>query len=204
MDQFAEAAATWDQNPVRAKMIAQFVQEIETNLELSRTKNLLDFGCGTGVIGLHLLPKVGRVTFVDTSPAMMGVLNEKISAANLQNTLSIVGEIDQYEAADCEDVVVSLMAMHHVENIGATLDKFYQLLKSGGEVFIGDAVLEDGSFHHPQVVPHNGFDTEWLTKQFTAAGFSVLSVKFFHTMVRKISTGEERAYPLFSLHARKN
>ncbi|MFZ4456703.1 MAG: class I SAM-dependent DNA methyltransferase [Bacteroidales bacterium] len=204
MDQFADKAAEWDKNPVRAAMIERFVGEIIDSVQLDKTSNILDFGCGTGVIGLHLLPKVARATFVDSSPAMMSVLSEKIAAGNLQNTQSVVGNIELYDAENCEDLIVSLMAMHHVEDINATLASFHKLLKTGGQVFIGDSVAEDGSFHHPEVVPHNGFDTKWLTNQFMEAGFKVENVDIFHTMVRKISTGEERPYPLFALLARKN
>ncbi|NIV32583.1 MAG: methyltransferase domain-containing protein, partial [Anaerolineae bacterium] len=58
------------------------------------------------------------------------------------------------------DLIVSAMALHHVEDTERLLQRFHQHLSPGGGIALADLDQEDGSFHPPEVegVFHDGFD----------------------------------------------
>ncbi len=47
--------------------------------------DILDFGCGTGLLTLHFQPLARSVTGLDSSPGMLDALKAKIRDQNLAN-----------------------------------------------------------------------------------------------------------------------
>lgn len=80
-DVWAEAAADWDQEPhVRAYASAAFesLGELLARLDRSlRYAQVLDFGCGTGLLTEKLAAAGASVVAIDTSQAMLAVLKAK-------------------------------------------------------------------------------------------------------------------------------
>lgn len=87
---FDQAAASWDQEPRRV----QLAQDVAQTVPLSPDMHVLDFGCGTGLLSLLLLPRVGRLTGADTSMGMLEALKAKVAAQGLANldTILLAGE----------------------------------------------------------------------------------------------------------------
>ncbi len=82
---FDEEAATWDKNPGRVKVANDIADAILGQQILTPEMNVLEFGCGTGLLTLRLLPLVRSVTGVDSSEGMLGVLRSKIEDHHLTN-----------------------------------------------------------------------------------------------------------------------
>ncbi|MDD2799790.1 MAG: class I SAM-dependent methyltransferase [Bacteroidales bacterium] len=203
-DNFAAKAADWDNNNPRMIMIQKFISEIESRGTINNETHLLDFGCGTGLVGLHFVDKVAELTLVDNSPAMIEVLRQKIAENGYTNTQVVEGTIEDSLKSESETLIVASMSVHHVDDIPHLINHFHKRLVKNGKVIISDLYKEDGSFHFPDVVPQNGFDMDILQSQFQAADFTVEHISNYHTMNREISTGEKRSFPLFVLVARKN
>lgn len=235
-DAFASRAAQWDANPVRAAIgQAFYAQVIEAAAghfgEAARPlagKTVLEFGCGTGVLGLRLAEDhAARLLFVDTSPAMLGVLRGKLaqaaeahsqesnatqasvqaSKAQQLHAQVFEGELGELPIAQASvDLAVSLMALHHVPNVPGALSGLRALLKPGGLLLVGDLLPEDGGFHagnnHDESACHNGFDPEALRALCLAAGLDVLRLLPFHLVRKPDPTGALREYPLFFLAAK--
>lgn len=235
-DAFASRAAQWDANPVRAAIgqafYAQLIEAAAGHFgEAARPlagKTVLEFGCGTGVLGLRLAEDhAARLLFVDTSPAMLGVLRGKLAqaaeassqesnatqasvqASKAQQVHAQVfeGELDKQPIAeDSVDLAVSLMALHHVPNVPGALSRLRALLKPGGLLLVGDLLPEDGGFHagnnHDESACHNGFDPEALRALCLGAGLDVLHLLPFHLVRKPDPTGALREYPLFFLAAK--
>jgi predicted TPR repeat methyltransferase len=65
-NRFDQAAATWDEQPRRVKLAQAVAEDIGRQIHLSRDIDVLDFGCGTGLLTLALQPLVRSITGADT------------------------------------------------------------------------------------------------------------------------------------------
>ena len=198
-DRFAERAADWDANIARVIGAEKFARLVMESEPLTEQSSVLDFGCGTGLVGLQFAPYVGRLLMVDNSPAMLEKLTEKVEGQGIEN-VSVFQTLDQIEAASV-DGIVSLMAFHHVEDTELALNQMYECLKPNGFVVIGDLVKEDGDFHS-EAVPHNGFDENLLREQFKNAGFRVTRYEIFNSITKETVNGE-KTFPQFMVIAKK-
>lgn len=223
-DAFAARAAQWDANPVRAAIGQAFYAQVMEAAaghfgDAARPlagKTVLEFGCGTGVLGLRLAEEhAARLIFVDTSPAMLDVLRGKLAqaasgpkAAALEPGARIFeGELTGAPIAEGSlDMAVSLMTLHHVPDVAGALSRLRALLKPGGLLLVGDLLPEDGGFHagnnHDESACHNGFDPEALRALCLAAGLAVQRLLPFHLVRKPDATGALREYPLFFLAAK--
>ena len=80
MTDFDAAARTWDQDGTKAERASRVAEAIRKLAPLRPTDSILDYGCGTGLLGFALLPHVGHATMADTSREMLSVVVEKIAA----------------------------------------------------------------------------------------------------------------------------
>jgi len=210
-DAFSARAAEWDANPVRAALGKAFYGQVQEALSTYETgplagKTVLDFGCGTGTLGLRLAQDhAARLIFADASPAMLAVLRGKLAGLNLPEAQVIeTGKGSLPLPAATVDLAVSLMALHHIEDAAGALRTLRRLLIPGGLLLLGDLLTEDGSFHGSPGDPaaaHNGFDPEELSALCSGLGFKVLRLRLFHLVNKPDATGAEREYPLFFLAA---
>ena len=96
------------------------------------------------------------------------------------------------------DLIVSAMAMHHVEDTAHLVKTFALHLETGGKVALADLDTEDGSFHPEDIegVYHHGFDRDALQTILEQNGFA--DVEFFtaHTVNK-----EGKDYPIFLVTA---
>jgi len=212
-DAFAARAAQWDANPVRAAIgkafYAQAVETLATHLGGNIAgRTVLEFGCGTGALGLRLAQEhTARLIFVDTSPAMLGVLRGKLAEAAAQGAQVFEGDLHSLPIPTASvDAVVSLMALHHVRDTRNMLLRWRELLRPGGLLLVGDLLPEDGGFHggnnHDESAFHNGFDPEELHGLCEGLGLGVQRLLPFHIVRKPDATGAAREYPLFFLAAR--
>lgn len=200
-DRFAAKAAEWDTPSPRTAMAEKFVQEIKNLNIVANDCHIVEFGCGTGLVGINFVESVRKVSFVDNSPAMLSVLKEKISFLNATNSEIIEGSYLEMLSIEKSDLILALMSVHHVESIEEMAKAFHASLKPGGMVFVGDLRTEDGSFHGAEAVPHNGFDEKILSEIFTDSGFIVEKFYTFNTMHRILSDGSEREFEQFVMIA---
>ena len=73
---FDKEAATWDQNPGRVKLADDVADTIIREIHPAGDMDVLDFGCGTGLVTLRLQPFVNTITGADCSKGMLGVLQD--------------------------------------------------------------------------------------------------------------------------------
>ncbi len=196
-DLFHDKAAEWDTRPVPAQISQGVVQAMLARVPLSPDLVVMDFGAGTGLLGGGLAPHVGAIHAVDISAAMLAqlaakeALRDKVTV-HCQDILAAPLDVDV-------DLVVSAMAMHHVQDTAALLRALRAHLRPGGRVALADLDAEDGSFHPPgtEGVFHAGFDRDALGRLMAEVGF--VDVAFdTATVVHK----EGRPYPIFLVTAR--
>ena len=197
-DKFKDKAKDWDATD-RIKQLSVGVGScILKNVTLNAHMNVMDFGAGTGLITSQVAPFVNKITAVDISQAMLDQLiakqelKDKVQALCQDITHKPIGE--QY------DLIMSAMAMHHVEDTDNMLKQFSAHLKSGGKIALADLDKEDGSFHPPGVegVYHSGFERSAFQAKLEKRGFKDVHFETAHTV-----QGDTKTYPVFLALATK-
>lgn len=182
---FDERAATWDDDPGKVDRARRAAAAIRQRLPIHLSTRVLEYGAGTGLVAQALGDTVGPVTMADTSAGMRAVMEEKIAAGAIRNAR--VWDVDlAVEPAPDEqfDLVVTVMALHHVSDRPAVLSRFGDLLVEGGHVAIVDLEQEDGSFHGEDFTGPHGFDPADLTGELEAAGFTDVSFERCDEVIR--------------------
>ncbi len=206
-DTFAEKAKMWDSNPQVMALADLFSAELDKIVPDHSGLAILELGCGTGLVGLRYAEKAASLDMVDVSPAMLDVLRTKDEARAShvtvhEGTLSML--VGQAVAPESADWIISNMALHHVKDIPALIGELHRLIKPGGRVTIGELETEPGTFHAPDVVPHNGFDPYELSRLFEKGGFTPNKIHTFLTMPREDNDGVTRTYSAFILDATRS
>ncbi|MGA2158902.1 MAG: class I SAM-dependent methyltransferase [Dehalococcoidia bacterium] len=130
---FDREAATWDEEPGRVRLANDIANAITEEVELKPDMDVLDFGCGTGLITVRLSPLVNSVMAVDGSQGMLDVLQAKIRHGNLTNVEIRRVDFEKKEILRGHyHLVVCSMTLHHVKEIGLLLDQFYKVVNAGG------------------------------------------------------------------------
>ena len=201
---FNKAAASWDSGP-RVKLADDIARAIRDELSPTKDMNILDFGCGTGLLAMNLQPYVGTVTGVDSSPGMLEVFESKIEAMHKTNVS--VRHLDLEKGDHLEGnyhLITSSMTLHHVREIKPLLDQFYRILTPGGHLALADLDLDDGQFHEDSTgVFHNGFDRAELVKAFETAGFEEVSERTATSMKKPGADGVQREFTIVLITGQK-
>ncbi|MBF0481308.1 MAG: class I SAM-dependent methyltransferase, partial [Desulfovibrionaceae bacterium] len=172
---FNAEAAVWDEKPARVKLAGEVAAAILEAAGLARSAgelDVLDFGCGTGLVTLALQPFCRSVTGADTSSGMLGALEAKAEKAGLRNvrTHQIDPENPQLPAGPF-GLIVSSMTLHHVKQPGLTLAQLHAVSAPGGLVCLADLEPDGGLFHEDNAgVYHFGFDREAMRELLASAG----------------------------------
>ncbi|MBI1920193.1 MAG: methyltransferase domain-containing protein [Geobacter sp.] len=198
---FDAAASGWDEEPRRVKLADEIAAAILGEGVLGADMDVLDYGCGTGLLTLRLQPHVRSITGADTSPGMLDVLDGKIRKSGLGNVSTLCLNLETGDVANRRfHAIVSSMTLHHVRDTGALIAKLHSLLLPGGYLCIADLDKEDGSFHDDMAgVEHFGFERQGLEEMFRAAGFTAVRSRVAATIMKR----ETVAYPVNLVTGRK-
>jgi len=191
-DLFKQKAQDWDVNDMVKALSSGIGAAIQANVAFSPAMQVMDFGAGTGLITAQIADKVEKVTAVDVSQAMLDKLMAKEELhgkveARCQNIL-------EQPLAIRFDLIVSAMAMHHVEDTDKMVVRFAEHLKPGGKIALADLDEEDGTFHPADVegVYHAGFNRAAFQAVLSRHDFKDIRFVTAHT----INKGG-KSYPVF-------
>ena len=197
-DLFEEKASDWDVNQMVQQLSAGVSAAIIDNVKLDADMHVMDFGAGTGLISTQIAPKVNKIKAVDISESMLDQLAAK---PELKGKVEIACQNIIDKALDEKfNLIVSAMAMHHVEDTKAMIKSFADHLETNGIVALADLDKEDGTFHPPGIegVYHDGFEREELEKLMLDAGFNSIKFVTAHTVDK-----EGKQFPIFLVTAKK-
>ena len=135
----------------------------------AKNKNAIDFGCGTGLVGMNLLNEFNSILFLDTSQKMINQINQKITEFNIQNVDTLCFDIEKESPVDLHaDYIFMAQVLLHIHDVELVLSRLFDVLNVGGHLLIVDfnkneKVVSD--------IVHNGFDPEELTDIMTKIGY---------------------------------
>lgn len=196
---FDALAANWDDNPGRVALARAVTEAMAAAVPLRPDMQAMDFGAGTGLVTLGLLPRVASVTAVDASAEMLRVLDEKLRAGRIGNVRTLACDISRAPLpANSFDLVASSMTLHHIPEVAPVLQRLRPCLRPSGWIALADLDVEDGSFHADMSgVFHKGFDRSTIRRWLTAAGFPHVVVRDAHRIMRTAADGTTREYGVF-------
>jgi Methylase involved in ubiquinone/menaquinone biosynthesis len=202
---FDREAANWDQVPERVKVARDIAQSMIREITLTPDMDVLDFGCGTGLLTFALQPFVRSLTGVDSSLGMLNVFNEKIKEQHLHNVKANYLDLEKGDVLrGSYHLIVSSMTLHHIKNTSPLLKQFYSILLPSGQLAIADLDLDDGKFHgNNDGVFHFGFDREDLHRIFIDAGFRDVRYCAAAQVEKPVGDGQTRMFTMFLMIGRK-
>ena len=198
-DLFADQATGWDDRPLPQRISDGVTAAILARVPLRAGQTALDFGAGTGLLAARIAPLVASVVAVDVSPAMLGQLAGK---PELRDKVEpICQDLLQAPLGRRFGLVVSAMAMHHVQDTAALLRVLAAHLEPGGHMALADLDREEGDFHPAGVegVFHHGFDRHDLALWMGHAGLTGITIE---TACEVDKDGKR--YPIFLATATKD
>lgn len=181
-----------------AKVISNEIKEHVKNSEYIKDKTLVDYGCGTGLVGLDLVDIFKSVVFVDSSSNMIDQINQKIDKLKLDNVNTICGDLSTSSLKNFSaDYIILSQVLLHVKGTENILNNIYNILNKDAHLIIVDF---DKNYKINSDMVHNGFIQEDLRSMLENIGFSTVeSNTFYH---RKNMFMNEDA-SLFLLDAKK-
>jgi ubiquinone/menaquinone biosynthesis C-methylase UbiE len=157
-----------------AKVVSEVVRP---EIRDSKSKSLIDYGSGTGLVSLALTDLVDSVLLVDSSKQMLEVAEAKISHKGITNAKVLhsdfTGETPELKA----DIVLMSLVLLHIPDTKKILQELFNVLNEGGKLIIIDFDKNE-DIYHPKV--HNGFVHEELKKTLSEVGFKSLEIETFH------------------------
>ena len=123
-------------NPIRIEYITENIKKhfnINNNNFLQKL-NLLDIGCGGGLISEPMARLGARVTGIDASEKNIKIakLHANKSKLNIRYLTSSPEQLNEFERYD---IILNLEIIEHVEDVSLYIDSCYKLLKKNGIMF---------------------------------------------------------------------
>lgn len=196
-DKFEMIATTYDTSEriQIAKVASDAIREYVGD---ATSKNAIDFGCGTGLVGMNLLNDFHSMLFLDTSQNMITQIKQKISGFGIQNADTLCFDFEQEGLADLRaDYIFMAQVLLHIQDVEFVLSRLFDVLNDGGHLLIVDfnkneKVVSD--------IVHNGFDQAKLADRMTKIGYKKIRSKtFYHGS--KLFMGQDAS--MFILDAQK-
>jgi len=199
VNNFYLKAPDWDKNEERinrAKVIYKRIVEI---IKINKPDTILDYGCGTGLLGFNFINDVSLVCFADTSSGMLAEINKKANQQNVTNyktiNLNESNELGKYSA------ITSLLALHHIEDLENVLNNLLKHIEKDGYIVLSDLDIEDGSFHYPEIVPHNGIDRNIILNCLNNSNYELICNETVYVQ-KKTVNDKQVEFPIFLIIGR--
>lgn len=173
---FNEIAKRYD-NEDRRHLAGVILNELKQHLVDTEDKVLLDYGAGSGLIGLELADQFNKVHLADVSSEMVEVLDKKITLGNTGTAEAHEMNLLEKDTLIKADIIIMSLVLLHVKEHQKLIQKLYDALSDGGKLYIVD-FDKNPEVTHPKVT--NGFTHENLKEMMANAGFENIQVKNFY------------------------
>ncbi len=115
----------------------------------------IDVACGPGVVSRALAARVGTVTGVDLTPAMVEEAERAALEEGIDNVSFLLGDATALDFTDGSfDGAITRFSFHHIPVPSRVLAEMARLVQPGGWVVVGDQVTDDdgeGAAWHQEI-----------------------------------------------------
>ena len=157
MPAYTQGVYAYDDEPL-AKALERKFQFAVDKCELGPGKTVLEIGPGWGAFAGYALERGVQITGITISEVSQSYLRSKFSNFGDQFRI-LLADILEYESEEQFDAIVIMGVMGHLPQYERVLNKFSQLLKPGGHVFLDETAAlkkyETSTFVVRHIFPGN-------------------------------------------------
>lgn len=219
-ERFNAEAAAWDSNPdvqrasegaLQALLAAypHLLEAKEKGTVDSSGIDVLEIGCGTGLLSVRIAPYVRSILAIDAAGGMIEALKIKLdsldgadgtAARRAIQPMCILLEDPENSRLPAGpdgkrqkfDLIISHLTLHHIPELRPLLATMYGCLKPGGQVALTD--FEDfgpeARKFHPEAkmlgVERHGIKADWFAGLMKEVGFEDMDVRPAWTMEKEV------------------
>lgn len=178
-----------------AKLSSDAIREY---LADAKDKSAIDFGCGTGLVGMNLLKNFKSMLFLDTSQKMVNQIKQKISVSDIRNASTLCFDLEKESLSELHaDYIFMVQVLLHISEVDMILSRLYEVLNENGHLLIVDF---DKNEKIASDMVHNGFEQTELAGTMNKIGYRDVQSKTFYTG-SKIFMGQDAS--MFILDSKK-
>jgi ArsR family transcriptional regulator len=135
---------------------------------------VVDFGCGTGVLSVELARWAQRVTAIDHSAVALEAARARARREGVKNVQFLEADLRALpKGVQGNDLVVLSQSLHHVEQPERVLAEAARVLKPGGRAMVLELMPHDERWVTARLGhQHLGFQPATLVGAMSAAGFT--------------------------------
>lgn len=120
------------------------INYVTSHISSFENKDILDLGCGNGVVSLYLAEKfpVGRILGVDLNNNNVAIANEEKARRQNSKVDFITDDAQNLKQikSNSFDVIINIESAFHYPDKHQFLNEIYRVLKPGGQFMIADIV----------------------------------------------------------------
>ncbi|HEY1087312.1 MAG TPA: metalloregulator ArsR/SmtB family transcription factor [Archangium sp.] len=133
---------------------------------------VVDFGCGTGVLTVELARWAGHVTAIDRSGSALAKAKAEAQRQGLRNITFLEADLHALPLdSGSVDLVVVSQSLHHVDDIERVLAEGARLLKPSGRMVVLELLPHDESWVKERLGhQHLGLDPDAVREAMRAVG----------------------------------
>lgn len=136
---------------------AGVLDQIHSAVKPTRMMNLLDLGCGPGIVTAAIAPDVKEIVAYDLTPEMLDKAKLKCQEAGLKNVRFELGSAEHLPFQDESfDGVVTRLTIHHFLDPHPVMKEVVRVTRRGGKVVVADVVSSE---NEEEAALHNALET---------------------------------------------
>jgi ubiquinone/menaquinone biosynthesis C-methylase UbiE len=193
---------------------SSILEQIRVAIKPTRMMNLLDLGCGPGIVTAAMAPDVREVVAYDLTPEMLDKSMKKCEQAGLKNVRFEPGSAEHLPFEDGRfDCVVTRLTVHHFLDPRRVMNEAVRVTRRGGKVVVADVVSSEDD---EEAMLHNALETlrdpthvrmfssSEMLELIKAAGLRIISTvtwemkRDYEEWIR-ITNAPERVKPLYTV-----
>jgi ubiquinone/menaquinone biosynthesis C-methylase UbiE len=192
----------------------EVLEKIRAATSPTKDMQILDLGCGPGIVSAALAPYAREVVAFDLTPEMLEKARQRCQEAGLRNVRFELGRAEElpFEAGSF-DAVVTRLTLHHFPDPHRAVVEMVRVTRPKGKVVVADIVSsenpDEAELHNSLEILRDpshvrAFSTGGLLNLIESAGLRVTSrstwemQRDFDEWIR-ITNAPERVKPLYTV-----
>ena len=133
------------------------LEQIHAAIKPTRMMNLLDLGCGPGIVTAAMAPDVREAVAYDLTPEMLDKAKQRCQEAGLKNVRFELGSAEHLPFPDESfDSVATRLTIHHFLDPRRVMKEVVRVTRRNGKVVVADVVSSEND---EEAALHNALET---------------------------------------------